>query len=55
LGGRVVALKGTSAESEVREGAPDAERMGLHGVTVLTLGPAEHPTTVITGLRRAAQ
>jgi 16S rRNA (guanine527-N7)-methyltransferase len=54
-GGRVVALKGTSAESEVREGAPDAERMGLHGVTVLTLGPAEHPTTVITGLRRAAQ
>jgi 16S rRNA (guanine527-N7)-methyltransferase len=54
-GGRVVALKGTSAESEVREGASDAERMGLHGVTVLTLGPAEHPTTVITGLRRAAQ
>lgn len=54
-GGRLVALKGASAEDEVREGAADAERIGLHAVSVLTLGPSEHPTTVITGLRRAAQ
>jgi 16S rRNA (guanine527-N7)-methyltransferase len=53
-GGRVVAFKGSSAESEMHEGQSDAERMGLTSVTVLTLGPADHPTTVITAVRGAA-
>lgn len=51
-GGRVVAFKGSSAETEMQEGQGDADRAGLASVAVLTLGSADHPTTVITAVRR---
>jgi 16S rRNA (guanine527-N7)-methyltransferase len=56
-GGRLVALKGSSARAELAEGRAQASMMGLTELEVRELGEGvvDPPTTVITGVRRAAE
>jgi len=56
-GGRLVALKGSSASAELGEGLSQATAMGLTDLEVLELGEGvvDPQTTVITGVRRTAQ
>ncbi len=56
-GGRLLALKGSSAEQEVIDAADVALAAGLIDVRVAEVGAGivETPTTVIVGTRRAAQ
>jgi 16S rRNA (guanine527-N7)-methyltransferase len=56
-GGRLVALKGSSAAAELAEGHAAASAAGLVELEVREFGAGvvDPPTTVITGVRRAAQ
>ena len=56
-GGRLVALKGASAEAELRAAAPVVLSAGLTDLSVVMCGAGlvDPPTTVITGVRRTAQ
>lgn len=56
-GGRLVALKGASAEAELRAAAPVVLTAGLTDLSVVMCGAGlvDPPTTVITGVRRTAQ
>ena len=56
-GGRLAALKGSSAHAELAEGRAAATAMGLIDLEVREFGAGvvDPPTTVITGLRRTAQ
>lgn len=56
-GGRLVALKGSSARQELDDAAEITAAAGLVGLEVRELGDGvvEPPTTVITGVRRTAQ
>jgi 16S rRNA (guanine527-N7)-methyltransferase len=57
VGGRLVALKGRSATAELESATEVAIAAGLRELRVLEVGAGfvEPPTTVITGVRRAAQ
>ena len=57
LGGALVALKGSSAEQELRESESVARAAGLTGLTVRIVGEGivDPGTTVITGTRGATQ
>jgi len=56
-GGRLVALKGASAQEELDAAAEVARAAGLVEMTVVQCGAGvvDPPTTVITGVRRTAQ
>ena len=56
-GGRLVALKGASAEEELAGARTEAVAAGLVDVEVVRCGEGvvDPPTTVITGVRRTAQ
>jgi 16S rRNA (guanine527-N7)-methyltransferase len=56
-GGRLVALKGSSAPDEVEAAATQAASMGVRGLSVVTcgVGIVDPSTTVVTGTRGAAQ
>ena len=56
-GGRLVALKGSSAATELAAGAASAAAAGLVDLEVREVGTGvvDPPTTVITGVRRAAE
>jgi 16S rRNA (guanine527-N7)-methyltransferase len=56
-GGRLVALKGASAEEELRSAAPVVLAAGLTDLSVVMCGAGlvDPLTTVITGVRRTAQ
>ena len=56
-GGRLVALKGSSARAELAEGSAQAKAMGLVDLDVREFGAGvvDPPTTVITGVRSTAQ
>lgn len=56
-GGRLVALKGTTAQDEVAEAATVATAAGLTDLRVVIVGDGvvDPPTRVITGVRRTAQ
>jgi 16S rRNA (guanine527-N7)-methyltransferase len=56
-GGRLVALKGASAQEELEGAAEVARSAGLVEMTVMQCGSGvvDPPTTVITGVRRTAQ
>lgn len=56
-GGRLVALKGTTAQDEVAEAATVAGAAGLTDLKVVIVGDGvvDPPTRVITGVRRTAQ
>lgn len=56
-GGRLVALKGSSAPAELAEGRARATAMGLVDLEVREFGAGvvDPPTTVITGVRRTAE
>ena len=56
-GGRLVALKGSSAQQELTDAAAAADAAGLVDLAVVLVGQetVDPPTTVITGVRRAAQ
>ena len=57
VGGVLLALKGSSAAEEVAGAQSEAAAVGLAGLRVLTLGEGvvDPVTTVVTGIRRAAQ
>jgi 16S rRNA (guanine527-N7)-methyltransferase len=57
VGGSLVALKGSSAEQELQDAGEVAAAAGLTGlaVRVVGVGIVDPGTTVITGVRRAAQ
>lgn len=56
-GGRLIALKGSSASAELAESRAQATAVGLIQLEVRELGAgvADPPTTVVTGVRRTAQ
>lgn len=56
-GGQLVALKGSSAAEEVAGAQAEAAAVGLADLRVVTLGEGvvDPVTTVVTGIRRAAQ
>lgn len=56
-GGQLVALKGSSAAEEVAAAQDEAASVGLADLRVVTLGEGvvDPVTTVVTGIRRAAQ
>ncbi len=56
-GGRLVALKGSSAADEVRNSADDLTQVGLVDVAVQQVGGGvvDPPTTVVVGIRGTAQ
>ena len=56
-GGQLVALKGSSATEEVAAAQGQAATLGLADLRVVTLGEGvvDPVTTVVTGIRRAAQ
>lgn len=56
-GGRLVALKGSSASQEIIDAAAQARAAGLTDLAVVEVGVGvvDPPTTVITGLRRTAE
>ena len=57
VGGRLVAVKGSSAHRELAEAAEIADAAGLRDLQVREVGAGfvDPATTVITGVRRAAQ
>jgi 16S rRNA (guanine527-N7)-methyltransferase len=57
VGGSLVALKGSSAEQELQDAGEVAAAAGLTGLAVRVVGAGivDPGTTVITGVRRAAQ
>jgi 16S rRNA (guanine527-N7)-methyltransferase len=56
-GGRLVALKGSSAAEELAEAAEEAAEAGLTDLAVREcgIGVVDPPTTVVTGVRRTAE
>lgn len=52
-GGRLLALKGSSAAEELAAAAPALRVLGVPDAAVRTLGPAEDPTTVVEARRVA--
>ena len=56
-GGRLIALKGSSASAELAESRVQATAVGLIELEVRELGAGvvDPPTTVVTGVRRTAQ
>ena len=57
IGGRVVALKGSSAQEEIDAARPEATRLGIQDLHVVQVGAGvvDPPTTVVVGERGAAQ
>lgn len=56
-GGRLVALKGSTARAELTEATPAAHAAGLVDLDVIEVGAGvvDPPTTVVIGIRRAAE